>query len=236
MAAEKQAGPLAIEPEGILLERLTREGPQGRVYFRRRVPAERLAQMELAEGLGIFFRYDLQRQKETLLKIARMDYGDMVIAYTADDLIVGYVSMHPVDASERWEMLNRSSPINPEGRLYVHEFGAIEVSRKWRGLGISKALMQAGFEGDSWFDDKIVVSVEFAWHWDYEEAGLNRFSYRNMLKKVIASAGFEQMDTDEPNVLMDAANMFMVRIGPKVPNPVQQQFFSLLHKDNRWGF
>lgn len=236
MAAETKAGPLAVEPDGILLENLTRESQQGRIYFRRRVPAGCLERMELAEGLGIFFRYDLPRQKDILLNIARMDYGDVVLAHTAENLVVGYVTMHPVDPTERWDIPNRVSLVNPAGRLYIHEFGAIEVSRQWRGLGLSSTLMRAGFEGDTWYDDKILVSVEFAWHWDYEESGLSRFAYRNMLKKVIASVGFEQMDTDEPNVLMDAANMFMVRIGPKVPHQIQQQFFSLLHKDNRWGF
>ncbi len=236
MTSEAQAGPLAIEPDGELLEGYTRESPQGPVYFRRRVPAERLAGMELAEGLGIFFRYDRQRQKETLLKIARMNYGNVVVAHTAEDLVTGYVTMHPVDPEERWDALNRVSPTNPTGKLYVHEFGAIEVSRKWRGLGLSTALMQAAFEGDKWFDDKIMVSVEFAWHWDYEEIGLSKFTYRNMLHKVIASAGFEKMDTDEPNVLMDAANMFMVRLGSQVPHEVLQSFFALLHRDNRWGF
>ena len=232
----QQAKPLSLEPDGELIPHLTIEGEHGPLYFRRRLGAARLSRMELADGLGIFFHYDKERQKQTLLKIARMPYGNVVVAHTADDVITGYVTMHPLDPDERWDTLNRPSDVNPDGRLYVHEFGAIEVSRQWRGQGLSGRLMRAGFEGDAWFDDKIVVSVEFAWHWDYEEAGLNKFAYRKMLRKVIATGGFEQMDTDEPNVLMDAANMFMVRLGPRVPSHIQQRFFSLLHKNNQWGF
>lgn len=226
--AEKNC--LVIEPEGELLEQFTKETDRGPLYFRRRVPAERLARMRLEEGLGIFFRFDLERQMNILLKIARMNYGNMVLAHTADDLIAGYVSMHPVDESERWAILNK-----PGEPIRVYEFGAIEVSRKWRGYGISKSLMRAAVEGDNWMDDKIIVSVEFAWHWDYEELNMGKFAYRDMLQKVIAVAGFQKMDTDEPNVMMDGANMFMVRVGKNVPGEIEQEFYSLLHSNNKWG-
>jgi acetoin utilization protein AcuA len=232
----EQARPLAVAPDGVLIEVLSHEGSSGEVYLRRRVPAAQLEQMHLAEGLGIFFRYNREAQQETLLTIAAMPNGNVVIAHTAEDEIAGYITTHPVDQHERWASLNQPSAVNPDGRLYVCEFGAIEVSRAWRRIGLSRALMQAAFEGDTWFDDKIAVSLEFAWHWDYEQLGVGKYTYRNILKKVIASGGFVQMDTDDPNILMDSANMFMVRIGPRVPTHVQQHFFSLLHKDNRWGF
>ncbi len=222
---------LAVPPEGVLLPQFTRETGRGSLYFRRRVPAEKIEQMQLAEGLGIFFRFDIERQKNILLKIARMQYGNVVLAYTADNLIAGYISMHPLDESERWAVLNK-----PGQPLRVYEFGAIEVSRLWRGVGLSTNLMRAAFEGEDWLEDKIVVSFEFAWHWDYEELGLSKFTYRNILKKIIATGGFEKMDTDEPNVMMDSANMFMVRVGKYVPSEVEQEFYALLHKDNRWGF
>ncbi len=236
MTGEMTPQPLAVEPAGELLADLTIEKDGREIFFRRRVPASRLEQMKVSAGLGIFFRYDVERQKETLIKIARMDYGNIVIAHTPENEIVGYVTAHPVDAEERWAVLNQPSDINPAGKLYVCEFGAVEVSRQYRGWGISSRLMQAAFASDSWYDDKIVVSVEFAWHWDYEEAGLTKLAYRKMLRKVISSAGFEAMDTDEPNILMDPANMFMVRLGKEASLEVQQRFFSLLHKDNRWGF
>jgi acetoin utilization protein AcuA len=236
LTGETKPQPLAVEPAGELLEDFTVERAGREIFFRRRVPASRLEQMQVSPGLGIFFRYDVERQKQTLIKIARMDYGNIVIAHTSQDEIVGYVTAHPVSPEERWAVLNQPSDINPEGKLYVCEFGAVEVSRQYRGWGLSTRLMRATFESDSWYASKIVVSVEFAWHWDYEEAGLNKFVYRKMLRKVISSAGFEAMDTDEPNILMDPANMFMVRLGKEVPWQVQQRFFSLLHKDNRWGF
>jgi acetoin utilization protein AcuA len=228
--------PLAIAPAGELLEDLTVEKDGRGIFFRRRVPAAYLEQMQVSPGLGIFFRYDGERQKETLLKIARMDCGNIVIAQTSEAEIVGYVTSHPIMPEERWAVLNQPSEINPQGTLFVCEFGAIEVSRQYRGWGLSTRLMRAAFGTDSWYADKIVVSTELAWHWDYEQAGVNKYAYRNMLRKVISSADFEALDTDEPNILMDPANMFMVRIGPEVPSPIQQRFFSLLHKDNRWGF
>ncbi len=230
-----EPAPLTLEPDGILVDHLTLTTPTGPLYFRRRTGTQLLEQMEIAEGLGIFFRYNRERQKETLLKVARLPYGDVTIVHTTGKVLAGYVSLHPVESGERWYSLNQPSDVNPTGQLYVHEFGAIEVSRHFRGLGLSARLLKAGITDDPWFEDKILVSVEFAWHWDYEETGMNKFVYRKMLRKVIASAGFEQMDTDEPNVMLDSANMFMVRIGPRVPSEIQQRFFSLLHKNNRWG-
>ena len=221
---------LAVEPDGVLVEAATRRTPRGTLYFRRRVPVSRLEKMRLDEGLGIFFRYDLERQHENLLKIARMEYGNVIVAHTAEDLIAGYISMHLTDQHDRWSILNK-----PGSTVQAYDFGAIEVGRNWRGMGVSKGLLQAAFEGDSWFEDKIVTSVEFSWHWDNEELGMTKFNYRNMLKKVLESAGFNKMDTDEPNVMMDSANMFMVRIGPKVDPAIEQRFYSMLHKNNLWG-
>jgi acetoin utilization protein AcuA len=221
---------LAIEPEGEFLEWATLETPGGPIYFRRRVPAGFMEKMSLAEGLGIFFRYDPERQKTNLIKITRMEYGNLVLAYTPENVVAGYICMHPIDPEERWQVLNE-----PGKPPRVYEFGAIEVSRKWRGVGLSKRILRAAFEGDSWLDDKILTSVEFSWHWDYEESGMTKYVYRNMLKKVLESADFNQMDTDEPNVMADSANMFMVRIGSKVPSEIQQKFFSLLRRHNIWG-
>ncbi len=187
--------------------------------------------MKLAGGLGIFFRFDPERQLNTLIKIANMPYGNVILAHTAGNLIVGYASCHPVDSTERWNVLNK-----PGQPYRVYEFGAIEVSREWRGQGVSSGLMKAAFEGDPWMVDKIIISFEFSWHWDYEELGMSKYAYRDMLKKVISGAGFEKMDTDEPNVMMDGANMFMVRVGKEVPQEVEQEFYALLHTNNRWGF
>jgi hypothetical protein len=219
---------LAIEPDGELVNTLETE--RGPIFLRRRVPATHLETMTLSKGLGIFFRYDTERQMATIIKIANMEYGNAVIAHTAENEIVGYVLMHRADEWNRWSKLNE-----PGGPIHIYEFGSIEVSREWRGFKLSTALMRAAIDGDSWLDDKIITSVEFAWHWDNEEMGLNKFAYRSILKKVIETGGFHQMDTDEPNVMSDSANMFMVRIGPKTNTELQQKFFASLHENNRWG-
>ena len=84
----------------------------------------------------------LSAREQTLLKIARMDYGNIVIAHTPEDEIVGDVITHPVDREERWAVINQPSEGNPEAKLYVCEFGAIEISRLYRGLGLSPRLMR----------------------------------------------------------------------------------------------
>jgi ribosomal protein S18 acetylase RimI-like enzyme len=221
---------IAVEPSGIVVDAATLQTPQGKVFIRRRIPYDYLSKFSLADGLGIFFRYDKQRQFETLLNITKLPFSAVNIAHTEDKVIVGYTTSHPIDESERWASLNQEG--NP---FKVLEFGAVEVSRNWRGLGIAKQLLTFSFRDDAYFADKILISTELAWHWDYDQLGLSKFQYREFLKNTIEYGGFEQMYTDEPNVMMDAANMFMVRFGEKVDGDLLQSFMAMLFKNNQWG-
>jgi hypothetical protein len=64
---------------------------------------------------------------------------------------------------------------------------------------------------------------------------MNKFTYREILKNTIECGGFEQMYTDDENVMMDSANMFMVRVGEKVDGDLLQNFSAMLFKNNQWG-
>lgn len=150
--------------------------------------------------------------------------GGDVTAAVAGTQLVGYLTIHPIE------------PVRWEGQLYhrrwerlpgARELGSIEVSRHWRGRRIGERLARAAVADGSW-DDRIVISEELSWHWDYEELGLTKRQYRAMLGRLLGKAGFVEYRTNEPNVRADADSMLMARIGPRVSPAHREQFQALL--------
>lgn len=181
-------------------------------------PASTLETLTVDDGLGFFWhnRPDLQRQ--ALLRIAAQPQGRVTIAHNANRAIVGYVTITSPDGDTRW------------GRDHIDgllELGGIEVSRAWRGLGLSAALMKATFAGGA-FDKQIVIATGYRWCWDVEPTGLTVREYRDMLHRVFQRYGFEFFDTDEPNIAWYPDNALVARIGPHVPPQLMGRFKGLL--------
>ncbi|MFA5903191.1 MAG: hypothetical protein WC836_04605, partial [Desulfobacula sp.] len=49
-------------------------------------------------------------------------------------------------------------------------------------------------------------------------------SYRDMLISLYSPFGFTVLKTNEPNICLKSENIFMVRIGRKVPRKIQDDF------------
>lgn len=197
---------------------------KGLLHLRTRCPAARVETLELDSGLGIFwnFRPDcLKRQKQILLNIARNPQGNVTLACDQSGTIVGYVLFCPPSKNERWGV---------RGPRELLELGALEVSRRWRGLGIIKRLLRLAF-ADPWMDDKITFTMGFCWHWDLAETGMTKWEYRKMLMHTFSTAGLEEYATDEPNIRMDPANFLMARAGPHVPASSMAEFIRILFRD-----
>ncbi len=201
--------------------------PKGRVLIAARAGAQAIESMQLHQGMGAFAapNYPASREKKALQRIARSAEGRVILAYTEQGEIVGFVAIAPPSAAERW------------GRLSGHgliEAMAIEVSQDWRGLGIADKMMEVGLR-DPFFDDKIVICTGYTWHWDLRANGLDKDQYRRMLLQYLEKAGFMYYETDEPNVNLDSANFFSARIGPGVGSELYDCFEQLLFKDRSWG-
>lgn len=194
------------------------ETVKGTVYIRTYCQPDFIASVDIGEGLGVFFYYHADRLKDMWLNISRMKDGNVTLAYTAEQIVVGHVVFCPPAPIERWSQAN-------DDRIY--ELGALETSRKWRGIGVAKKLLQVACDEDS-FEDRIVISTEYAWHWDYEGTGLNRITYRNLLLHLLQGVGFREFKTDEPNITMDPANMLTARIGSRVDPELYAKFEALL--------
>ncbi len=184
-----------------------------------------IAEKKLHPEINVFRPPD--RQHEALTGIAKSPDGCVSIAYV-DDTIVGYAAFHRPDAFERWGK-------DKTGGIY--ELGAVEVAPSWRGRGIAKRLLEASFKTGR-FDDKIVIATLYYWHYDLERSGMTAFAYRDLLKSLYSSVGFETFSTDDPDIFAHAENLLMARIGPKTPAKVKQSFDRLRFgaEDAPWGF
>ncbi len=203
------------------------ETPLGRVKIVAKAGPALIASLRLDEGMGIFAapHYPPSREKKALERIAANPESNVILAYTEDGRIVGFVAVAPPSQAERWGRLAGQGLI---------EAMAIEVSRGWRGLGIADRMMEAGM-GDPFFDDKIVICTGYSWHWDLENSGLSKDEYRRMLLRYLEKAGFLYYETDEPNVNLDAANFFTARVGPRVGADLYERFEQLLFQEQAWA-
>ncbi len=195
--------------------------PNGTLIIETHCTPEKLEQWQLADGLGIFWHGDLERQKEALISIAGKPESNVVVARTDDGTIVGFLTISAPDPNERW------GKDHTPGLL---ELGGIEVARAWRGFGVARKLLEAAFQ-DGEYDDCIVFATAYSWCWDLDGMKMDVATYRKMLNTVFRPFGFEPYVTDEPNIRYYAGNALAARVGPNVPLKLLRQFLDLLVQD-----
>ena len=185
--------------------------------------------LSMDEGMGGLTKYSkdgLQNEKKIMLDIlSDTDPRNDVTAAVSDGKIVGYITMVKSDFNEQWAKQKDASVI---------ELGFIEVSRNWRNLGIATKMLETTFK-DGRYENNIVYSTEYSWHWDMEYNKLNKGEYRDILLKIFKRAGFEEYDTDDPDITVDWANMLTVRIGGNVDIERNQKFILSLRTDS-WKY
>jgi acetoin utilization protein AcuA len=168
------------------------------------IPSKRFNSYIMHPELDAFRRP--KEQLLALLEIADLPEGRVLIARYSET-IVGYVTFHYPDEMERWS----------EGSLFdLIELGAIEVANEYRSLGIGKQLIALAFINQQ-FDNTIVFTTEYYWHWDLQSSGLNIWQYRQMMQSLMESAGMTHFATDDPEICSHPANCLMAKIGPEVP-------------------
>jgi acetoin utilization protein AcuA len=198
----------------------TLDTEQGPVKVENYCPADRLERLTVDSGILMFSRNNPERQKKALLNVAATDGGN-VIAATLGDTLVGYIGNHHPSENERW---------GKPGYDWLYELGAIEVSRNFRETGMAMAMMHAAWD-DPFYDDKVVLTTAYVWHWDLEATGMTKLEYRELFIELAGRFSFMEMATDEPNVAMDSANLFLVRLGRDTTFSQYQKFASLLFTD-----
>ncbi|AMA74263.1 GNAT family N-acetyltransferase [Aneurinibacillus thermoaerophilus] len=130
--------------------------------------------------------------------------------------IVGYATLLPPDSEERWKALP-----------YIRMMGALEVAPSYRRQKIARRILQRLFADARDIENQIVLALEYYWHWDLKNSGVDVYEYKRMLKRLLASAGMEEVYTDDPDIQAHAANFAMARIGRNILAEQMQEFFYL---------
>ncbi len=194
--------------------------PSGEIFFEGPVESNYIRELEMCPQLDNF-RQSV-KQKESLMEIAELPEGMVFIARFAD-MIVGYVTFHYPDKYSRWSKHPR-----------ILELGAIETSRNWRKYKIAKNLLLSAFEYKK-FEDYIVITIEFCWHWDLKNSKLNLWSYQKMLTRLFGYIGLKKCHTDDPDVTEHPANVLMVRFGANVSKEDKNLFESMTFQSRIYG-
>ena len=189
--------------------------PGGPLVLRDRSPASVLRRLEVDPGIHAFVR-DSAQEREVLARISEEPAGEVAVAHTPDGVVVGYVAVLDPEPGSRFASLP-----------WCLEVGAVEVATGWRRGGVASALLRFAVEPDP-FEDRILIASGLSWHWDLEQSGLSAVAYRRVLARVFETAGFEVLRTDEPEIAYDPANLFVARIGSRVPPARRAAFTSRL--------
>lgn len=164
------------------------------------------------EGLRAFARLP-EREHQLLLSLAQQPENRLTLAYTASGTIVGQVSLAPLDGW--WQDIGNASEI------------AVEVSSRWRKLGIAHQLLSLALEFET-VEESLIVGLGLSWHWDEEGLGMSRFDYREMIARLFAAHGFAEYLTSEPNIRLDPANILVARLGRRIDGESMNRFFQRL--------
>ncbi len=190
------------------------ETQHGTLIIEGPIPGKELIEMDFHEDL-VAFRPPAQQHK-AISEIADLPEGRILIAREGNT-IVGYVTFLYPDPLERWS----------EGKMEnLIELGAIEVIPKYRGSGVGKTLLKVSMQDDA-FEDFIVITTEYYWHWDLKGTGLNVWEYRKIMEKMMQAGGLEYYATDDPEISSHPANCLMAKIGSRVDNESIQKFDQL---------
>jgi acetoin utilization protein AcuA len=194
--------------------------PTGPLFLRSGCSPSLVEALQVDEGLRAFARLP-EREHQLLLSLARQPENRLTLAYTATGTIVGQATLAPVGAW--WQDIGNAYEI------------AVEVSSRWRTLGIAHQLLSFALEFES-VEEYLILGLGFSWHWDYEGLGMSRFHYRELIARLFAAHGFDEYLTSEPNIRIDPANILVARLGSRIASESMNRFFQrLLHSETLPG-
>ncbi len=153
-------------------------------------------------------------KRQTLEKIAAKPDTRVVLALSPQDTIIGFGVLDFPEPHERWYQL---------GPGLMIELKAIEVSRSWRANKLASRIVGHLMRHPR-IEHMIAYLVGYSWTWDLDGTGFSAQQYRRMLIDLFTPHGFSEYQTNEPNICLRPENLFMGRIGNRVPEDVQQQF------------
>ena len=138
----------------------------------------------------------------------------MVLAVTDKQNIIGFGVLACPEPDQRWARLE------PKAMMEVK---AIEVARDWRQMGVGSILVK-GMLTHPEAEEKIIYFVGFTWTWDLRWTNITASQYRQLMIRLFQPFEFNECKTNEPNICLDADNLFMCRIGKNVSDRLRDDF------------
>jgi GNAT superfamily N-acetyltransferase len=175
-------------------------------------PPSLLERLSADSGLHAFARLS-EYEHRLLLGIAKRPDCFLTLAYTPAGQIVGQVTIAPCEGW--WSGLEHTYEI------------AIEISSRWRRLGIARQLLDFALELDT-LEEMILTAIGLSWHWDTVGTALPPFLYRQLIRRMFEPHGFLEYLTTDPDIKMDPANVLLVRIGNRINQQAVNQFINRL--------
>jgi len=185
-----------------------------KIYILQNAQVNFIRSLKISEHMGNFFKNFEDPASETKKMLENLAEKNIVsTAYNGKNEIIGYLTV-----------------VKPEEKKFnfdkIYQIGAIEVSKDYRNLGIAMELMKL-FE-DKFFDDKIVYTFCYSWHWDLTEC--SKKEYREKVLNLLHSQHFLEEYIDDINIKMDTYNVFAVRHGKKADAFLIKKFKRKLFK------
>jgi acetoin utilization protein AcuA len=187
----------------------------GELRIRSFCTPEDIRQLNFDRQFGTHAHYrSLYTKRESLERKAEQPDTSVVLAIADSAHIVGFGVLAYPDPEERW------SGLQPRVMMEVN---AIEVSREWRSRKIAKGIVQMMMVHPL-IDEKIAYFVGYSWTWDLDGNRMSAQQYRQMMANLFEPFGFQEFQTNEPNICLKPENIFMARIGENISKDVQNQF------------
>ncbi len=156
----------------------------------------------------------LYTRSESLQRRAAQEDANVVLAVTDKENIIGFGVLACPEPGQRWARLEPKA---------ILEVKAIEVARDWRRMGVGSVLVN-GMLADPGAEKKIIYFVGYTWTWDLEGTKMTASQYRKVMIRLFQPFEFNECKTNEPNICLDADNLFMCRIGKNISDRLRDDF------------
>jgi acetoin utilization protein AcuA len=186
----------------------------GEIHIRSFCQAEEIRAYSFDRQFGSHAQYrSIYTKRETLEKNAAQEGTNVTLA-VADQAIVGFGVLDYPEPEDRWNEL---------GLEIMMKVKVIEVARNRRSARIANNILKL-LLSHSKVEGMIVYMVGYSWTWDLDGAKMSAQAYRNMMIRLFEPFGFQELQTNEPNICLKPENLFMARIGRAVPEEIRTRF------------
>ena len=194
---------------------ITYTSPNGDILVRAFCRPEEISALSFDAQFGSHAHYrSLYTKRSSLEQKAEQPDANVVLAIANKNHIVGFGVLSRPRPEDRWSRLD--PPI-------MMEVKAVEVARKWRSTGIGTRIVSMLMAHPK-IENLIVYMVGYSWTWDLDGTGKSAQQYRQMMIQLFEPYGFQEMETNEPNICLKPENIFMGRVGSDVPAELQKKF------------